>query len=42
MHANLKFSTIEQVFQGGLHEFLTEFIDTNAVLGDEIARHYLF
>jgi uncharacterized alpha-E superfamily protein len=42
MHANLKFSTIEQVFQGGLHEFLTEFIDTNVVLGDEIARHYLF
>jgi uncharacterized alpha-E superfamily protein len=42
MHANLKFSTIDRVFQGGLHEFLTEFIDTNAVLGDEIASHYLF
>jgi uncharacterized alpha-E superfamily protein len=42
MHAGLKFSTIDRVFQDGLHEFLTGFIDTNAVLGDEIARHYLF
>jgi uncharacterized alpha-E superfamily protein len=42
MHATLKFSTIEQIFQGGLHEFLTGFVDTNVVLGDEIARHYLF
>jgi uncharacterized alpha-E superfamily protein len=42
MHARLKFSTIEQVFQSGLHEFLTEFIDTNTTLGNEIAEHYLF
>lgn len=42
MHAKLKYGTIEAVFQGGLHEFLTEFIDTNVMLGDAIAEHYLF
>jgi uncharacterized alpha-E superfamily protein len=42
MYARLKFGTIEGIFQGGLHEFLTEFIDTNVQLGDKIAGHYLF
>jgi uncharacterized alpha-E superfamily protein len=42
MYARLKFGTIEEIFQGGLHEFLTEFIDTNMTLGDKIAGHYLF
>jgi uncharacterized alpha-E superfamily protein len=42
MYAKLKFGTIESIFQGGLHEFLTEFIDTNATLGDKVAEHYLF
>jgi uncharacterized alpha-E superfamily protein len=42
VHAKLRFGTIESIFQGGLHEFLTEFIDTNTTLGDKIAEHYLF
>jgi uncharacterized alpha-E superfamily protein len=42
MDARLRYGKIEAIFQSGLHEFLTEFIDTNAVLGDEIGKHYLF
>lgn len=40
--ARLRYGKIEAIFQSGLHEYLTEFIDTNTVLGDEIGRHYLF
>ncbi len=40
--ARLRYGKIESIFQAGLHEFLTEFIDTNTVLGEEIRRHYLF
>ena len=41
MHARLRYGRIEDVFRQGLHEFLTEFIEQNAVLGAEISRHYL-
>jgi uncharacterized alpha-E superfamily protein len=41
MHAKLRFARIESVFQSGLHEFLTEFIDRSIVLGSEISRLYL-
>jgi uncharacterized alpha-E superfamily protein len=41
MHAKLRFERIDQIFQSGLHEFLTEFIDANNELGNEIARQYL-
>lgn len=34
-------SSIEQIFQDGLHEFLTRFIDQNVELGQKISRHYL-
>jgi len=40
--ARLRYGKIDAIFQSGLHEFLTEFIDTNTVLGEEIGRHYLF
>lgn len=33
---------IDALFQGGLHEFLTEFIAENNALGDAIADQYLF
>jgi uncharacterized alpha-E superfamily protein len=33
---------IDTLFQGGLHEFLTEFIAENNALGDAIADQYLF
>jgi uncharacterized alpha-E superfamily protein len=41
MHARLRYGRIEDVFRQGLHEYLTEFIEQNAVLGSEISRHYL-
>jgi uncharacterized alpha-E superfamily protein len=41
MHSQLRYSKIDRIFQGGLHEFLTEFIDRNVVLGAEIRRQYL-
>ena len=37
----LQNSTIDQVFQGGLHEFLTDFIADNARLGQAITDQYL-
>jgi len=41
MHAKLRFERIDQIFQGGLHEFLTGFINANIELGNEISRQYL-
>jgi uncharacterized alpha-E superfamily protein len=41
LHARLRYGKIQDVFQAGLHEFLTEFIDTTALLGDDIAKQYL-
>jgi uncharacterized alpha-E superfamily protein len=32
---------IDRLFQGGLHEFLTDFISDNNALGDALARQYL-
>ncbi len=41
MYARLRYARIQDIFQTGLHEFLTEFIDRSIVLGDEIAALYL-
>jgi uncharacterized alpha-E superfamily protein len=41
IHARLRYGRIKDVFQTGLHEFLTEFIDRSVVLGGEISRLYL-
>jgi uncharacterized alpha-E superfamily protein len=41
MHARLRFGRIDAIFQLGLHEFLTEFIDRSVLLGSEISRLYL-
>jgi uncharacterized alpha-E superfamily protein len=41
LHARLRYGKIQDVFQAGLHEFLTEFIETTAVLGDDISKQYL-
>ncbi|MER2536920.1 MAG: alpha-E domain-containing protein [Rhizobiaceae bacterium] len=38
----LKNSSIKQIFDGGLHEFLTTFIQDNCRLGDQIAADYRF
>jgi uncharacterized alpha-E superfamily protein len=41
MHARLRYGRIQDIFQSGLHEFLTEFIDRAVVLGGEISKLYL-
>jgi len=41
MQARLRYGRIQDIFQQGLHEFLTEFIDRSIVLGNEISRLYL-
>ncbi len=38
----LRTSTIKDVFESGLHEFLTDFISDNNRLGDEVATSYRF
>jgi uncharacterized alpha-E superfamily protein len=38
----LKTNSIKQIFDGGLHEFLTKFIQDNCQLGDQIAADYRF
>ncbi|HEY4252626.1 MAG TPA: alpha-E domain-containing protein [Roseomonas sp.] len=40
-HARLKFGRIEPILAAGLHDFLTECIDRNVELGQQIARFYL-
>ncbi|MGE0714265.1 MAG: alpha-E domain-containing protein [Alphaproteobacteria bacterium] len=41
IHARLRFTRIDDIFQTGLHEFLTNFIDSNIRLGTEISKQYL-
>ena len=41
MYAQLRYGRIQDIFNTGLHEFLTDFIDRSIVLGDEIAAFYL-
>ncbi len=42
MHAKLERSSMTQIFQGGLHEFITAFIEDNARLSSTISEQYLF
>jgi uncharacterized alpha-E superfamily protein len=42
LHARLTFAKIEDVFQGGLHEYLSDFLARNAALGSEIERSFHF
>lgn len=41
IEARLRFGQIDAIFQGGLHEFLTAFIDDTRRLGEDIAGFYL-
>lgn len=41
LHAKLRYGRIDNVFQTGLHELLTDFVDNGILLGDEIAKFYL-
>ena len=40
--AKLTVGSIKQIFDAGLHEFLTDFIRDNNRLGDEVAKDYRF
>ena len=40
MHAGLQFGRVDAIFSAGLHEYLTEFLRRNALLGDEINRAF--
>ena len=41
LHARLSYVDIEEVFQGGLHEYLTAVLDDIAELGARVQRAYL-
>ena len=41
-YARLERSSMTQIFQGGLHEFITDFIEDNARLSTTISDQYLF
>jgi uncharacterized alpha-E superfamily protein len=41
LHARLKYGRIDDILRLGLHEFLTDYIEKTALLGDEIADFYL-
>ena len=40
VHAELHFGRIDTIFSEGLHEYLTEFLRRNALLGDEVTRSF--
>ena len=42
MYARLERSNMTQIFGGGLHEFITAFIEDNARLSTTISEQYLF
>lgn len=41
LHARVAYASIDEVFEHGLHEFLTEFIDDNAALGRSIQTDFM-
>jgi len=41
LHARLRFGRMQDIFQSGLHEFLTAFIERSIELGTEIDKSYL-
>ena len=41
LHSRLRYGRIDSIFQDGLHEFLTDFIQRNAKLSAEIGRQFL-
>jgi uncharacterized alpha-E superfamily protein len=41
IEARLRYGRIDAIFQSGLHEFLTAFIDDTALLGRDLAEFYL-
>ncbi|GAB6053298.1 alpha-E domain-containing protein [Magnetospira thiophila] len=42
LYSQLSYSKIDDVFKNGLHEYLEDFLERNARLGDEISDNYHF
>ncbi len=42
LYSDLRYASIAEIFQGGLHEYLSSFTRQNNILSDEIAASYLF
>jgi len=41
IHTKLEASRMDEIFQSGLHEFITDFISENNSLGSTISQQYL-
>ena len=41
IHAGLRYRKIDEVFEFGLHEFLTDFIERNAQIGQQLERDFM-
>ena len=41
LHARLRFGRIDAIFQVGLHQFLTDFVEQTERLGDDVSAFYL-
>lgn len=41
LHARLRYGKMQDIFQNGLHEFLSDFIDSNNKLGEEVHKTFL-
>jgi len=41
LHSRLRFGKMKEIFQNGLHEFLTDFIESNNKLGAEVHKTFL-
>ena len=41
LHSRLRYGRIDSIFKDGLHEFLTDFVERNSRLSDEIGRQFL-
>jgi len=37
----LRYRRIDEVFESGLHEFLTGFVEDNALVGEQLARDFM-
>lgn len=41
LHARLRYGKMQYIFQNGLHEFLSDFIESNNKLGTEVHKNFL-
>ena len=41
LHARIEFGTMQDIFDRGLHEFLTEFVDRTSEIGSQIQRDFM-